>query len=81
MTILSIYPQIVIYSKMIRLQTERKTVEELRRQRTIQQELSPVVPVAATEDNTYDYVYEVPDGADGQPQAPRSPEQRQSAMR
>ena len=67
---------------MTRLQTERKTVEELRRQRTNQQELSPVVvPVAATEDNTYDYVYEVPDGADSQPQAPKSPAQRQSAMR
>ena len=67
---------------MNRLQTERKTVKELRRQRTIQQELTPpVVPVSATEDNAYDYVYEVPDGADSQPQAPRSPEQRQSAMR
>ena len=71
-----------------RLHTEKKTVEELRRQRTNQQELGPV-PAAAIEDNTYDYVYEVPDVAetDAQPvrqrseRVSRTPTQIQSTIR
>ena len=71
-----------------RLHTEKKTVEELRRQRTNQQELGPV-PAAVTEDNTYDYIYELPDVAetDAQPveqrseRVSRAPTQIQSTIR
>ena len=73
-----------------RLHTEKKTVEELRRQRTNQQELGPV-PAAAIEDNTYDYdyVYEVPGVAetDAQPvrqrseRVSRTPTQMKSTIR
>ena len=63
-------------------------MQELHRQRTNQQELGPV-PAPATEDNTYDYIYELPDVAetDAQPvqqrseRVSRTPTQMQSTIR